>query len=153
MRKFYRSNQKIIDPVTRHIVFEQCRVLHDSLDSLSSEDDRRQITRLIARFVHLVGVVLVTFTLALCAVCVLCFLCECFLRLTVVFCNLQVDHGLDLEQHLAFLVDCRATFGNMDLLRVMFFSLVARLFYSVKMSIENYQKGMIIIHKQYLILI
>ncbi|KAG0616815.1 hypothetical protein M758_5G143800 [Ceratodon purpureus] len=76
-----RSNQKISDPVTRHIVFEQCRVLHDSLDSLSSEDDRRQITRLIARFVQL------------------------------------VDYGLDLEQHLAFLVDCRATFGNMDLLR------------------------------------
>jgi hypothetical protein len=76
-----RSNKRISDPVTRHIVFEQCRVLHDSLDSLSSEDNRRQITRLIARFVHL------------------------------------VDHGPDLEQHLAFLVDCRATFGNMDLLR------------------------------------
>jgi hypothetical protein len=56
MHKYHRSNQKISDPVTRHIVFEQCRVLHDSLDSLSSEDDRRQITRLIARFVQLVGI-------------------------------------------------------------------------------------------------
>jgi len=65
VHKFCRSNQKISDPVTRHIVFEQCRVLHDSLDSLSSEDDRRQITRLIARFVHLVGVSFVKFTLAL----------------------------------------------------------------------------------------
>lgn len=76
-----RGNQKISDPVTRHIIFEQGRVLHDSLDSLSSEDDRRQITRLVARFVQL------------------------------------VDLGSDLEQHLAFLVDCRAAFGNMDLLR------------------------------------
>lgn len=31
---------------------------------------------------------------------------------------LQVDYGLDLEQHLEFLVECRATFGNMDLIRV-----------------------------------
>lgn len=58
VHKYHRSNQKISDPVTRHIVFEQCRVLHDSLDSLSSEDDRRQITRLIARFVQLVGICL-----------------------------------------------------------------------------------------------
>lgn len=54
--KFHRGNQKISDPVTRHIIFEQGRVLHDSLDSLSSEDDRRQITRLVARFVQLVSV-------------------------------------------------------------------------------------------------
>lgn len=51
----YRTNQKIIDPVTRHIVLEQGRVLHDSLDSLSSDDERRQITRVIARLVQLVS--------------------------------------------------------------------------------------------------
>ena len=51
----YRTNQKIIDPVTRHIVLEQGRVLHDSLDSLSSDGERRQITRLIARLGQLVG--------------------------------------------------------------------------------------------------
>lgn len=31
---------------------------------------------------------------------------------------MQVDFGHDLEQHLDFLVDCRATFSNMDSLRV-----------------------------------
>jgi hypothetical protein len=51
-----------------------------------------------------------------------------------VICNLQVDHGLDLEQHLAFLVDCRATFGNMDLLRVILLSLVAHFVFIVKIS-------------------
>jgi hypothetical protein len=51
----YRTNQKIIDPVTRHIILEQGRVVHDSLDSLSSDDERRQITHLIAWLVQLVG--------------------------------------------------------------------------------------------------
>ncbi|CAK9870815.1 unnamed protein product [Sphagnum jensenii] len=74
------SRQKVQDPVTRHFLFEQAQVLHDSLDSLSSDDDCRQTTLLIARFVQL------------------------------------VDFGHDLEQHLAFLVDCRAAFGNMDLI-------------------------------------
>ncbi|KAL2620467.1 hypothetical protein R1flu_000672 [Riccia fluitans] len=77
-----RSNQPLRDPVTRHFVFEAARVLHDSLDSLSSDDDRRQITRLIVRYVQL------------------------------------VNFGRDLEQHLAFLVDCRGTFADMDPLRV-----------------------------------
>jgi hypothetical protein len=77
-----RTNQKVQDPVTRHFLFEQAQVLHDSLDSLSSDDDCRQTTLLIARFVQL------------------------------------VDFGHDLEQHLAFLVDCRAAFGNMDLIYV-----------------------------------
>lgn len=50
-----------------------------------------------------------------------------------VICDLQVDYGLDLEQHLAFLVDCRATFGNMDLLRVMLLSLDAHfIFYLLR---------------------
>ncbi|BBN15295.1 VPS35 endosomal protein-sorting factor-like [Marchantia polymorpha subsp. ruderalis] len=77
-----RSNKQVRDPVTRHAVFEAARVLHDSLDSLSSDDDRRQITRLIVRYVQL------------------------------------VDFDRDLEQHLAFLVDCRGTFADMDPLRV-----------------------------------
>eukprot|EP00249_Psilotum_nudum_P000286 c11225_g1_i2 orf=128-1468(+) len=76
-----RNNQIIKDPVTQHFMFEICKSLHDSLDSLSSEDDRRQLARLIARFVQL------------------------------------VDFGCDLEQHLSFLVDCRGTFANMDLIR------------------------------------
>ncbi|KAG6551128.1 hypothetical protein Mapa_007363 [Marchantia paleacea] len=77
-----RSNKQVRDPVTRHAVFEAARVLHDSLDSLSSDDDRRQITRLIVRYVQL------------------------------------VNFDRDLEQHLAFLVDCRGTFADMDPLRV-----------------------------------
>ncbi|KAL3681400.1 hypothetical protein R1sor_024356 [Riccia sorocarpa] len=77
-----RSNSQLRDPVTRHFVFEAARVLHDSLDSLSSDDDRRQITKLIVRYVQL------------------------------------VNFGRDLEQHLAFLVDCRGTFADMDPLRV-----------------------------------
>jgi len=50
----FRTNQKVQDPVTRHFLFEQAQVLHDSLDSLSSDDDCRQTTGLIARFVQLV---------------------------------------------------------------------------------------------------
>jgi predicted nuclease of restriction endonuclease-like RecB superfamily len=50
----FRTNQKVQDPVTRHFIFEQAQVLHDSLDSLSSDDDCRQTTLLIARFVQLV---------------------------------------------------------------------------------------------------
>ncbi|KAJ7530606.1 hypothetical protein O6H91_14G009800 [Diphasiastrum complanatum] len=49
-----RSYDTIKDPVTRNFSFEVSRVLHDSLDSLSSDDDRRQITRMISRFVQLV---------------------------------------------------------------------------------------------------
>lgn len=56
---FIRSNKQVRDPVTRHAVFEAARVLHDSLDSLSSDDDRRQITRLIVRYVQLVGLLIV----------------------------------------------------------------------------------------------
>lgn len=61
--------------------------------------------------------------------------CECFFG-TCVICDLQVDHGLDLEQHLAFLIDCRATFGNMDLLRVMFLSLVGHFVYNIKIQLK-----------------
>lgn len=46
------------------------------------------------------------------------FLLSSFLALTGMEVLLQVDYGLDLEQHLEFLVECRATFGNMDLIRV-----------------------------------
>lgn len=81
LRHVSRDNQTICDPVTRHFIFELSKSLHNSLDSLSSEDDQRQIARLISRFVQL------------------------------------VDFGRDLEQHLSFLVDCRGTFSNMDLLR------------------------------------
>ncbi|CAM6113201.1 unnamed protein product [Calypogeia fissa] len=77
-----RRQQQVQDPVTRHFGFEAAKVLHDSLDSMSSDDDRRQITNLIIRFVQL------------------------------------VDFGRDLEQNLAFLVDCRGTFADMDPLRV-----------------------------------
>jgi hypothetical protein len=49
-----RRQQLVNDPVTRHFVFEASKVLHDSLDSLSSDDDRRQITILITSFVQLV---------------------------------------------------------------------------------------------------
>jgi hypothetical protein len=77
-----RRQQLVNDPVTRHFVFEASKVLHDSLDSLSSDDDRRQITILITSFVQL------------------------------------VDFGPEIEQHLAFLVDCRGTFADMDALRV-----------------------------------
>lgn len=76
-----RDSQIVLDPVTRHFIFELSKSLHKSLDSMSSEDEQRQIARLISRFIQL------------------------------------VDFGHDLEQHLSFLVDCRGTFANMDLLR------------------------------------
>eukprot|EP01018_Ginkgo_biloba_P010020 Gb_31669 [translate_table: standard] len=50
-----RNNKYIQDPVARQFLFEICKVLHDSIDSLSSEDDCRQITHLVERFVQLVN--------------------------------------------------------------------------------------------------
>lgn len=49
-----RNCQIIRDPATRHFVFELSKSLYKSLDSVSSEDEQRQIARLISRFVHLV---------------------------------------------------------------------------------------------------
>lgn len=51
---FSRNCQIIRDPATRHFVFELSKSLYKSLDSMSSEDEQRQIARLISRFVHLV---------------------------------------------------------------------------------------------------
>lgn len=76
-----KSSQRIGDPVTRQFVFEVSKVLHDSIDSLSGEDDCKQIADTVKHFVQL------------------------------------VDFGGDLEQHLSFLIDCRATFSKMDLLK------------------------------------
>lgn len=76
-----RSNQRIRDPVVRQFLFEVSKVLHESIDSLSGEDDCRQITYIVNHFVQL------------------------------------VDFGGDIEQYLSFLIDCRATFGKMDLLK------------------------------------
>ncbi|KAH9322311.1 hypothetical protein KI387_016950, partial [Taxus chinensis] len=76
-----RNNQTIRDPVTRQLLFEISKVLHDSIDSLTSDDECRQITHLVTRFVQL------------------------------------VYFAGDSEQHLSFLIDCRATFGNMDLIK------------------------------------
>jgi len=76
-----RSSERIRDPVMRQFLFEVSKVLHDSIDSLSGEDDCRQITYTVKHFVQL------------------------------------VDFGGDLEQHLSFLIDCRATFSKMDLLK------------------------------------
>ncbi|XP_057871562.1 uncharacterized protein LOC131077967 isoform X1 [Cryptomeria japonica] len=49
-----RNNQTVQDPVTRKILFDVCKVLHDSIDSLTSDDDCRQIAHLVTRFVQLV---------------------------------------------------------------------------------------------------
>eukprot|EP00250_Pteridium_aquilinum_P035393 c9320_g1_i1 orf=620-3430(-) len=50
-----RNSHIIQDPVTRHFVFEISKSLYKSLDSMSSEDEQRQIARLISRFVQLVN--------------------------------------------------------------------------------------------------
>jgi hypothetical protein len=49
-----RSSERIRDPVMRQFLFEVSKVLHDSIDSLSGEDDCRQITYTVKHFVQLV---------------------------------------------------------------------------------------------------
>ncbi|XP_024530935.1 UPF0505 protein [Selaginella moellendorffii] len=48
-----RNNMPVLDPVCKNFLFESTKVLHDSLDSFSSDDDRRQIARLVVRFIQL----------------------------------------------------------------------------------------------------
>ncbi len=43
---------KLSDPVILHTLFDVARSLHDSLDSMSFYDERRQITDLIVNFVR-----------------------------------------------------------------------------------------------------
>ncbi|MCO5552797.1 hypothetical protein L7F22_006314 [Adiantum nelumboides] len=49
-----RRNHRIGDPVERQFAFELSNSLHKSLDSLNSEDEQRQLGRLICHFVQLV---------------------------------------------------------------------------------------------------
>ena len=70
------------DPVLIHTMFSVARDLHDSLDALSYEDERRQISELICGFIT------------------------------------KVDYGRDLEQQFALLVDCRAAFFHLNLVKV-----------------------------------
>ena len=51
---FTRSNETTADPVVIATVFDIARSLHDSLDSLSVDDERRQISDLLCRFVRLI---------------------------------------------------------------------------------------------------
>ena len=48
---FTNSGGKTSDPVIIHTVFDIARSLHDSLDSLSPADERRQISQLLCKFI------------------------------------------------------------------------------------------------------
>lgn len=81
MDSFTKTHGSTSDPVVIHAVLDMGRTLHDGLDSLSVEDERRQIGSIISRFIH------------------------------------QIDFGRDLEQQLHVLVDCRAAFFNLDVVK------------------------------------
>jgi len=67
------------DPVITHSVMRVCRLMHDSINALSVDDQVRAIGSLISN-----GLIR------------------------------AVSFGSDLEQQLAFLVECRAAFYNID---------------------------------------
>uniref|UniRef100_A0A1B0D7S3 Uncharacterized protein n=1 Tax=Phlebotomus papatasi TaxID=29031 RepID=A0A1B0D7S3_PHLPP len=69
---------KTNDPVTTNALMYICRVLNDSVNALTVEDERRQIGGLISHMIK------------------------------------QVDFGRDFESQLAFYVDARAAFLNLD---------------------------------------
>eukprot|EP00656_Telonema_subtile_P019666 TRINITY_DN2088_c0_g1_i4.p1 TRINITY_DN2088_c0_g1~~TRINITY_DN2088_c0_g1_i4.p1 ORF type:complete len:956 (+),score=238.49 TRINITY_DN2088_c0_g1_i4:68-2935(+) len=66
------------DPVVISTITSLAAVLHNSIDSLSFEDEQRRIAELINKFIS------------------------------------KVDYGTDLEQHLTFLVDCRAAYPKLE---------------------------------------
>ena len=119
------TSPRLTDPLAIHFAFDAARTVHDALDPFSPEGDRRDVTRVVARFIRqarvrhvlprgespetlppclqrrppprtlLTGPVLRGPLFPLC------------------FGGGQVDYGSDLEQHLSFLVDCRRAFSNM----------------------------------------
>lgn len=76
MREHYEPTR---DPVTVHALMRVCRLMHDSINALSVDDEVRAIGSLIST-----GLVR------------------------------AVSFGSDLDQQLAFLVECRAAFCNID---------------------------------------
>lgn len=52
LETFGRGPGPTADPVVIHSVFDLARHLHDAVDSLSIEDERRQASRLICRFIE-----------------------------------------------------------------------------------------------------
>ncbi|GBG89861.1 hypothetical protein CBR_g49709 [Chara braunii] len=48
------GKQQVADVVAVHFLFDIAKALHDSLDSISGDNDRQQVARLITRFIQLV---------------------------------------------------------------------------------------------------
>ena len=81
LTSFTRSPAPTRDTVMIHTMFDVARNLHDSLDSLSVGDQRRQVAALICKFV------------------------------------VKFDFARDLEHQLDMLVQCRAAFANLDVVK------------------------------------
>ncbi len=75
----------LCDPVLLHTLFDIARSLHDSLDSLSFADDRRQISGLVLGFVRKASQP----------------------TKTALTASSQIDFGRDLEKQLNTYVECR----------------------------------------------
>lgn len=52
LQRFAQSPFKLSDPVIIHTLFDVCKSLHDSVDSLSFDDERRQISTLLIHFIR-----------------------------------------------------------------------------------------------------
>jgi hypothetical protein len=96
------SSSPTRDPVTINSMFHVGRILHDALNSTSMQDERRQITQLLQRFISKARSLLV------------------FQSVTA---NprppppAQVDFGTDFEAQLNFFVECRQAFANLDAIK------------------------------------
>ena len=92
------------DPVMLHALFDVARNLHDSVDSLSFSDERRQISQLIVDFIRKVFDWLTESRMS----------CAYTIWQWGICAGSQIDFGRDLEKQLSTYVECRQAFTNLD---------------------------------------
>ncbi|KAK3529378.1 hypothetical protein QTP70_029483, partial [Hemibagrus guttatus] len=97
MDVFIKQQEPTRDPVILNALLHVSKTMHDSVNALTVEDEKRALALLINGFIRMV------FSLCSGVMSVLrCFLCA------------QVSFGRDFEQQLSFCVESRATFCNLE---------------------------------------